>query len=679
MEGKSYFLKKKGGVILLALLASLSGVIGIVFQQNAYSLPNSEAQTSQMEKVITIEENGDVRFQENLNRYFSTQVFFQDIYYTSDHEDVPKNVSTPAFDTTRFATSIYDTSDTLMIASEGVAVANNYQGNNLILGYSWDPNSRDEFNNPIETIDDDESVAWFHYNEGTWGDIRIENDYRINGVALKYADTAEFFWVIAATDNMQTENIDVKVVLPGINLDVELVDAYINGSSLASIHHIGVNESGQTYVHIKADRLYPDEYITTRINFPADRLVIDTIQDNLYGNDVSDYSIANGKPHLDNVATYEAERAAIRQTYQLADILSISILVIVIAFSIWKIRDIYLKYDKEHPTDFYGEYYRELPAQYGPAIMGYLYRFKEVAKDDVTATLMDLIRRKFIVLDAGTESLTEAKVNYVMKLNKEADQTQLLAHEKQLIQWFFGLVAGGDTLSLNQLEAFTKKENQAIRYMNENQSFNRAVVSAAQSESFFDNVKEPAQKNGAILGLTVLLGIGFIFTRYLLVLGSYTGIVGGILFGLSIIIGAYLNSIERRSKKGNEDYVRWRAFEKFLKEFTNIKDYPMPGLTIWEHYMVYATAFGIADLVEKQIRFKYQQLNQTNELNQSSTFRYPGFYLYSNRMMSRSFVSAQQTISKAQAQRNNSSGRGGGGFGGGGGFRGGGGSGVRIR
>jgi uncharacterized membrane protein len=678
MEGKSYFLKKKGGVILLSLLASLSGVIAIVFEQNAYPLASVDARTSSMEKVITIQDNGDVRFQEDLSRSFSKQVFFQDIYYTSDHEDVPKNVATPAFDTTRFATNIYDINNTLMIASEGEYITNIYEGFDLSLGYSWDPNSRNEFNGPIETIDN-ESVAWFHYHEGTWGDIRIENDYWINGVALKYADTAEFFWVIAATDNMLTENVDVKVVLPGVNLAVGLVDAYINGSSLASIHHIGVNESGQTYVHIKADRLYPNEYITTRINFPANRLMIDTMQDNLYGNDVSDYPITNGKPHLENVVTYEAQRASVRQTYQFADILGISILVIVLAFSAWKIRDIYLKYDQEHPTDFYGEYYRELPAQYGPAIMGYLYRFKEVAKDDVTATLMDLIRRKFILLDAGTESLTEAKVNYVMKLNKEADQTALLAHEKQLIQWFFGLVAGGDTLTLNQLEAFTKKENQAIRYMNENQSFNRAVVSAAQSESLFDNVKEPAQKNGAILGLTVLLGIGFMLTRYLLVLGTYTGIIGGILFGLSMMIGSYLNSIERRSKKGNEDYVRWKAFEKFLKEFTNIKDYPMPGLTIWEHYMVYATAFGIADLVEKQIRFKYQQLNQMNELNRSPYFRYPGFYLYYNRSLNRSFVSAQQTISKAQAQRNNSSGRGGGGFGGGGGFRGGGGSGVRIR
>jgi len=678
MDGKTYFLKKKKGAIYLAIIAALSGPVLLYAEQNAYDLASSNARTSAMTKVITIAENGDVNFQESLNRYFATKVFFQDIYFTSDHEDVPKEIARPAFDTTRFSTEIYNTNDELIIASEGEYELATFNSNLVSLGYSWDPNSVDEFGDPIQTIDN-ESVAWFHYNSGTWGDIRIENDYWMNGVALKYADTAEFFWVVASTDNMLTENIDVKVVLPGVNLDVDLVKAYLNGASLASIHHIGVNDLNQTYVHIKASRLYPSEYITVRINFPADRLMIDEAQDQAYGNDVSDYPIENGQPHLTNVETYEAQRATTRFIYQLVDMVAIGLFVLILAFVAWKTRDIYLKYDKEHPTDFYGEYYRELPAQYGPAIMGYLYRFKEVTKDDVTATLMDLIRQKVILLDAGTESLTEEKVNYVMKLNKEVDQSKLLPHEKQLIQWFFGLVAGGDTLSLNQLENFTKKENQAIRYLSENQSFNRAVVVASENEKFFDDVKAPAQRNGAVLGLTVLFGIGFFIIRFLLGLGTYTGIIGGIVFGISIILGAYLNSIERRSKKGNEDFVRWKAFEKFLKEFTNIKDYPMPGMTIWEHYMVYATAFGIADLVEKQVRFKYQQLNQLDQLNRSPYFRYPGFYRYYNRTMQRSFVTAQSTIAAANAQRNNSAGRGGGSFGGGGGFRGGGGSGVRIR
>ncbi|MEY3431385.1 MAG: hypothetical protein RIS53_283 [Bacillota bacterium] len=678
MDGKTYFLKKKKGAIGLAIIAALSGPFLLYSEQNAYELASSDAMTSTMTKVITVAENGDVNFQENLNRYFATQVFFQDIYFTSDHEDVPKEVSTPAFDTTRFSSNIYDANDQLMIASAGAYTTTTYNSNPLILGYSWDSNSVDEFGNPIEPLDP-ESVAWFHYNAGTWGNIRIENNYWINGVALKYADTAEFFWVVAATDNMLTENIDVKVILPGVDLDADLVTAYLNGSSLASIHHIGANEENQTYVHIKASRLYPSEYITVRINFPADRLVIDAEQDQTYGNDVTDFPIANGEPHLTNVQTYEAERASFRNSYQMVDMVAIGLFVLIVIFAAWKVRDIYLKFDKEHQTDFYGEYYRELPAQYGPAIMGYLYRFKEVAKDDVTATLMELIRQKVILLDAGTESLTEANVNYVMKLNKEVDQNKLLPHEKQLIQWFFGLVAGGDTLSLNQLEAFTKKETQAIRYLSENQAFNRAVVVASENEKFFDDVKAPAQKNAAILGLITLFAIGFYVTRLVLALGTYTGIIGGILIGISILLGAYLSSIERRSKKGNEDYVRWKAFEKFLKEFTNIKDYPMPGMTVWEHYMVYATAFGIAELVEKQIRFKYQQLNKMDELNRSPYFRRPGFYRHYQHSMQRSFVSAQSTIAAANAQRNNSAGRGGGRFGGGGGFRGGGGSGVRIR
>ena len=678
MDGKSLFLKKKKGLILIAGIISLSGFIVNFLEQNTYPLTSEEAITRSMTKIVTIEENGDVRFEESLERYFGTVVFFQDIYFTSDHQDIPKTVSTPAFDTTRFETEIYNTNDELMIASQGEAVDLDFQGSNLILGYSWDELSVDEFGESIDAVDN-ESVTWFHYNSNTWGNIRIENDYRINGVALKYEDTAEFFWVVAATDNMLTENIDVKIILPGVNLSVDSVDAYINGASLAKIHHIGVNEFDQTYIHIQASRLYPGEYISARVNFPADRLVIDAGQDSLYGNDVSDYPIANDQPHLTNVATYEAQQASTRQLYTLADTAAIAIFIGLLALSIWQIRKIYFTFDKEHSTDFYGEYYRELPAEYGPAVMGYLYRFKEVAKDDVTATLMDLIRKKVILLDAGTESLTQEKVNYVMKLNKDVDQSKLLAHEKQLIQWFFGLVAGGDTLSLNQLEAFTKKESQAIRYLGENQSFNRAVVIASQQEKFFDDVKEPARRSAWFLGLLGVFGVGLFVTRLLFALGNLTGIFGGLLLGVSMVAQGYLSSIERRSKKGNEDYVRWRAFEKFLKEFTNIKDYPMPGMTIWEHYMVYATAFGIAELVEKQVRFKYQQLNQMDQINRSPFFRYPGFYRSYHYSMSRSFVSARSTIAQAQAQRNNSSSGGGGRFGGGGGSRGGGGSGVRIR
>ncbi|MEX2458279.1 MAG: DUF2207 domain-containing protein [Actinomycetota bacterium] len=48
--------------------------------------------------------------------------------------------------------------------------------------------------------------------------------------------------------------------------------------------------------------------------------------------------------------------------------------------------------------------------------------------------------------------------------------------------------------------------------------------------------------------------------------------------------------------------VQWRAFRRFLTEFSNLRDAPALAVIIWEHYLVYATALGVADRVAKQVR-----------------------------------------------------------------------------
>ena len=674
MRGKDYVLKKNLPTFILAGVISLSGLGLLIFEQNNYSFSIFEAGITKMEKTITIEEDGDVRFQERTDRYLDYSAFFQDLYFTSDNEDVSKTQHTPQFDTSYFGHKIYDSNGQLLIEGDGTQeVVATVNDNFMKLSYSWLDNPTDEFGDRIRPIDD-ESVAIFQFNDGLWGEATFEYDYTIRGVALKYADTAEFFWVVAATDDMKTTNVDVDIVLPTTSIDLDDVDVYLRGSNLARVQSVEKNELGQVVINVQASQLYPGEFITTRINFPASAL---TILSNEFGNDVTNLNLGDST-HLENVARYEAERANARMLYDLADWLGGLHLLFVLVFAAFQTRRVYLKFDKEHPTDFYGEYYRELPQPYEPAIMGYLYRFKQNEKDDVTATLMDLVRRQFITIDAGTESLTDKNANYTLVLNKNKDQSSLKAFEKQLIQWFFGLVAGGqDRLTLKQLESFTKKENQAVRYMNENQAFNRQVNAEAKAMNFFDDVKVAAQASLWFLGLMSLLAGAYFVLRLVLAYGTYTGVMGGILSGVVLAIGGYARTIERRSVKGNEDFVRWAAFEKFLKEFTNIKDYSMPGITLWEHYMVYAISFGIADLVEQQLRFKYQKLNRMDELNSSPYFRYPGFYRRYYYGMNQSFTNATRTIAQAQAQRNNSAG--GGRFGGGGGFSGGGGSGARLR
>jgi uncharacterized membrane protein len=51
-----------------------------------------------------------------------------------------------------------------------------------------------------------------------------------------------------------------------------------------------------------------------------------------------------------------------------------------------------------------------------------------------------------------------------------------------------------------------------------------------------------------------------------------------------------------------ERMARWRAFRRFLKRFSSLPDAPALALIIWERYLVYATALGVAKRVEKQVK-----------------------------------------------------------------------------
>jgi len=135
---------------------------------------------------------------------------------------------------------------------------------------------------------------------------------------------------------------------------------------------------------------------------------------------------------------------------------------------------------------------------------------------------------------------------------------------------------------------------------------------------------------------------------------------------------------------GNELFTKWKAFKKFLTDFSGMDDYPIPSVTVWEHYLVYATVLGVADKVMDQLKVKLP----AEEITRSrSSFLYSGYnsrdYYYrslSNRFKT-SFASAAVNSHRTVVTYNVSklsSGGGGGGFGGGS-SGGGGGGGGRSR
>jgi uncharacterized membrane protein YgcG len=66
---------------------------------------------------------------------------------------------------------------------------------------------------------------------------------------------------------------------------------------------------------------------------------------------------------------------------------------------------------------------------------------------------------------------------------------------------------------------------------------------------------------------------------------------------------AVLIPMERRvTSKYRERVARWKAFRRFLRRFSSLPDAPAMAVVIWERYLAYAVALGVADQVEKQVK-----------------------------------------------------------------------------
>ncbi len=323
-----------------------------------------------------------------------------------------------------------------------------------------------------------------------------------------------------------------------------------------------------------------------------------------------------------------------------------------------------------------GDYYRELPEDYSPAVMTYLLTKGKTKDDDIIATILDLARKKVVKLtpmkvESGLIFKKEEDTFEISWMNKEK-LSQLLPHEQFLATWFIDEIGGGTGLVLDDLEKIVKKQKAALQFQRDYEYFKVKVKETGEQQKFFAPNKLQGAKIFVFIGLGLILaGLAGLF-----ILGSFIAI-GLIVLGGVLLFGLLsLNFIRKYSRRGVEHQAMWEAFEKFLHDFSNLRDAEIPSLIIWEHYLVYATSLGVAKEVLDQLPKVFTDADLSNpDLTYMGGYRsFNSFYLLNN-----NFSNTMTKVSSAvnSAQIANSSKSSGGGFGGGfsGGSSGGGGGG----
>ena len=509
--------------------------------------------------------------------------------------------------------------------------------------------------------------------EISWG-VSIESTsrrkyqigYTVEDAVHKYADCAELYWQFVGSDfEVSAESITGTIKLPAnVNQKDEIKvwghTKYLNGE----IYVTDLNTVEFVVKNYKSKK-----YVEARLAMPT----------YLFG-DIQSESNTN---ELDNIIEEETKwaneanaRRKVRDrnlTIVIIAAIVFNVVIVVLSFRTIKKSKQVLKENPKIKPEQELEYYRDLPDKNATPLESVFIFKKGYSQMDLSSvfssTILDLTLKGYLKLEQEDKTI---KIELTQK-----DTADLQEDEKRVIE-LLKLASKDNIITMKGLEKYIKNHTDKLTSLET--KFEEISKDEANNKGKFD--KNIADKAGIYIakltGYIFLLAVSFMAT--MMSIGFTADIVNEKLIDCCLISGLFaiiitirniiLNSklIKRFNgftQKGVNEQEEWRAFKKYMEDFSYLNEKEVPELVLWEKYLVYATAFGIADKVLKQLKVKYPELNNQDTLNNMILFN----AMYNSNGFNTGFINSINASTSRMYSTTYSSGSGsGGGFSGGGGF-----------
>ncbi len=478
--------------------------------------------------------------------------------------------------------------------------------------------------------------------------------YTLEDVAVLHEDVGEVYWTFIGenfTDSIM--NLQIQVHLPKEDTS-ESFRAWAHGDLTGNLEFLD-----EQTVLATVKRLSPNTAIDLRLTFDASLLNADMV------------SKKSNEVALDKILEVEEERAlnANLQRERAERNLTIANIicgVFIAALLIWWLY-VYFRYDKEYKSTFNHKYNREFIDEYNVEVVDYLMNHS-ITPNAMSASILNLIYKKNIkVEEIVSEKKKKKEKNYLFTL---LNRDNVNDTEDVLLDFLFETVGKENKFTTTELKIYAAGPSTFTNFQKSYTNWQNCARKDGEKQKFFETNGLP------IVSSIFIFLIAFFIVFYIMYLQVDTYLTF-IVIALTIVFFIYAMMIRKRTKKGNEHYVRWKAFKNFLNDFGRFDIKELPEVALWEKYLVYATVFGLADQVEEAMSVKIQEL-PTGMVG----VYYPTWVDFHiahmvSHSIHNSFTSNQTAITNSRiASSSRSSGGGfGGGFSSGGGFGGGGGGG----
>ena len=508
-------------------------------------------------------------------------------------------------------------------------------------------------------------IAWGVGLDNTSANKTYQITYTVEDAIAKYSDYAELYWQFIGNDfEIDSKNVSGTILLPESAKTKDEIKVWGHTEDLnGEIYATGLNKIEFEVTNFNAGR-----YVEIRTLFPTNMI---TSSGRNYSTNRLDEVITEETEWANEANLKRQKKENIKKGVSIGFIFTCFLIgIVLIKNTIKTFKEASQKQTLKPTIDL--KYYREIPRKNAtPAQALFVDRnaistftAKEMGRI-FSATLLHLCLKKYIEF----ESNPETKNNITIKiLNKEAEGLE--RSEAEVLQYVVGAAKTQDQITVKELEKYMKRYYTGL--IRTKDDIEKSTKKELEQNGIY-NEKEAKEKSKYTTStFASIFSIGVIAVMLLPFLIEYIygnilwlGIATLILLAIvkSIASHQYGKKLNPLTEKGLNEQAMWKGLKKYMEEFSLLDKREVPELVLWEEFLVYATVFGIADKVLKQLKIVYREMGQDIDLN---TYGY--MYLMMHTDFSDSFSNAMNSAFSSAYSSTYSSGTGvGGGFSGGGG------------
>lgn len=501
-------------------------------------------------------------------------------------------------------------------------------------------------------------IAWGAHAEDVTRTYKIS--YKIIDAVKNYNDCSEFYWQFISTDSeIPANKVTGTIRIPNAVENIEELRVWAHGPLNGNIK----KDSADT-VSFEVEDLEENTMLEARVVTP--KLIFARNNNTSSQNKLQ--TILTQEQEWADEANRKREEIRLKQENvrkaMIIGCIIFNIIGFVLAVVIIKKLKNYRQKLQETPKikpEQELEYYRDIDEDETPAEAAFIYYFKNTGMQYnmskiISATMLDLCMKKYIEFEVIPNKKNQIKV--ILKKDFPAE----LSRDEKIIYELLQKVANKETNSFTMkdfekyaskhsssvLGTFSKIETVAKTLQEEDGNYSKNMITKSNEWS--------------------TKGVGYVFLSILSIISMWLAVIPSVVAAVySFRIASRYNTLTQKGVNRKEEL---QGLKKYMEEFSMIDDKTVPELVLWEKYLVYATVFGIADKVLRQLKVVYPQITDGDLAGY--TYMY---LMYSNNFNTSFLNTLNSSVSTSyHSAANYSSGSGGGGgFSAGGGFGGGGG------